>query len=174
MIRYLNGSIFDSPAQCLVNPVNCVGVMGKGLALDFKRRYPKMFESYVNICKAGELKPGKLVFYTESALSHTICLFPTKIDWRHPSKVEYIESGLLAFVKYYNEWDIKSVAMPHLGCGLGGLSFALHFQPLAEKILGELPIEVLIYGTTKILDSQGHRDSLGEQERNDRGIETNG
>lgn len=101
MIKYINGDIFDSPAQVIVNTVNTVGVMGKGLALAFKQRYPKMFDQYKTVCEKNLLTVGKLMLFYEA--DHWILLFPTKTDWRKPSQLSYIESGLKIFVQIYAE-----------------------------------------------------------------------
>jgi len=144
-ITYRSGNLLDSSMQCLVNPVNTVGVMGAGLAKQFKHVYPHMFETYTRKCKTGALKTGRIMFYRAHEDPHIICLFPTKEHWRSPAKIEHIEDGLKAFVKYYAEWNITSVAFPKLGCGLGGLDWEHHVQPLMSRYLGELPIPVEIY-----------------------------
>ena len=147
MIILKNGSIFDSTADCLVNPVNCVGVMGKGLALEFKHRFPPMFQLYKNVCTEGKLTPGKVAFWRSSvdASLPMICLFPTKNHWRDKSTLSLIETGLHAFVKYSPKLDIKSVAFPKIGCGLGGLDFQLQVYPLMVQYLSDLPMTVEIY-----------------------------
>lgn len=147
MIDYITGNIFDTNAQCLVNPVNTVGVMGAGLALKFKRQYPHMFNMYKLHCNSGTLKVGSLMFYKSSVEKNSkiICLFPTKEHWKNPSKIEYIKLGLQSFVQYYQEWNITSVAFPLLGCGLGGLDWEHEVQPLYIKYLSPLPINVSVY-----------------------------
>lgn len=142
---YITGDILTSSCHCLVNPVNTVGVMGAGLALDFKRAYPHMFEVYKRACDKEQLRPGRIMFYRMKDAEHIICLFPTKQHWRNPSKLEYIENGLRAFTKYYEEWGITSAAFPKLGCGLGGLDWPHHVQPLMERYLGDLNIPIEIY-----------------------------
>ena len=142
MIEYIEGDIFDSPAQVIVNTVNTVGVMGKGLALSFKNRYPDMFESYKKVCEKHQLTIGKLMLHQEA--DHWILLFPTKENWRNPSKPEYIEKGLMKFVNSYAEKHIASIAFPKLGCGNGELDWNL-VKPLMERYLKPLPIDVYIY-----------------------------
>ena len=142
MIEYIEGDIFDSPAQVIVNTVNTVGVMGKGLALSFKKRYPDMFESYKKVCEKHQLTIGKLMLHKEA--DHWILLFPTKENWRNPSKLEYIEKGLMKFVSTYAEKHIASIAFPKLGCGNGELDWNL-VRPLMERYLKPLPIDVYIY-----------------------------
>lgn len=144
MIQYIKGDIFDSPAQTIVNPVNCKGVMGAGLAKQFKERYPYMYYTYRKACDANLLKPGKLMLHR--AEDHWILNFPTKDDWRNTSEIRYIESGLQKFVQTYQAHGITSVAFPPLGCGLGGLDFSL-VKLLFEKYLSSLPIDVYVYCT---------------------------
>lgn len=143
MIRYLEGDIFKSPAQTIVNTVNTVGVMGKGIALAFKERYPEMFEEYKRKCEKKELTTGKLMIWN-NAPDHKILLFPTKEHWRSPSKIEYIEKGLEAFSKKYLDMGITSIAFPKLGTGNGGLKWE-DVQPVMEKYLKPLVIDIYIY-----------------------------
>lgn len=142
MIEYIEGNIFNSPAQVIVNAVNTVGVMGKGIALEYKKRYPEMFDAYKEACDKKLLETGKLMLYY--APDHWILLFPTKKHWRSPSKLEYIESGLDKFVHTYAEKGITSIAFPRLGCGNGELEWD-DVRPLMEKYLKPLPIDVYIY-----------------------------
>lgn len=142
MVTYIEGNIFSSPAQVIVNTVNTLGVMGKGLALSFKKRYPGMFEVYRRTCERKQLTIGKLMLYY--APDHWILMFPTKENWRNPSKLEYIEAGLQKFVSTYAQKNITSIAFPKLGCGNGGLSWDA-VKPLMEKYLKPLPIAVYIY-----------------------------
>lgn len=144
-ITYIDGDIFSSSATCIINPVNTIGVMGAGLALEFKKRYPHMFQVYTKHCKSGALQVGRIMFYRAVGDDRIICLFPTKDDWRQPSKLDYIDRGLKAFCRHYQEWEIQSVAFPKLGCGLGGLDWEHHVQPMMERHLGELPIDISIY-----------------------------
>ncbi len=142
MIEYIEGDIFDSPAQVIVNTVNTVGVMGKGLALSFKQRYPEMFDRYKIACEKHLLTIGKLMLFYEA--DHWLLLFPTKENWRNPSKLEYIEKGLNKFVQTYAEKNITSAAFPRLGCGNGELDWN-DVKPLMEKYLKKLPIDIYIY-----------------------------
>ena len=142
MIRYVEGNIFDSPAQVIVNTVNTVGVMGKGLALEFKRRYPDMFTKYRIMCEKHQLTIGKLMLVHEP--DHLLLLFPTKENWRNPSRLEYIEKGLMKFVNTYADKNIYSIAFPRLGCGNGELAWE-DVKPIMEKYLSPLPIDVIIY-----------------------------
>lgn len=142
MIEYIEGDIFESPAQVIVNTVNTVGVMGKGLALSFKQRYPQMFEKYKMACEKHQLSIGKLMLFYEA--DHWLLMFPTKENWRNPSKLEYIEKGLMKFVQTYAEKNITSIAFPRLGCGNGELNWS-DVKPIMEKYLKKLPIDVYIY-----------------------------
>ena len=142
MIHYVSGNIFDSPAQTLVNPVNTVGVMGKGLALEFKKRYPKMFEEYKKQCRDGWLYVGSIMLWR--AKDHFVLNFPTKKHWKDPSSLIYVEAGLLSFVNEYESYGVSSIAFPRLGCGNGGLDWKT-VKPVMERYLQELPIDVYIY-----------------------------
>ncbi|NMA34658.1 MAG: macro domain-containing protein [Clostridiaceae bacterium] len=142
MIEYIEGDIFKSPAQVIVNTVNTMGVMGKGLALEFKQRYPEMFAQYRTACEKKQLTIGKLMLWY--APDYWILLFPTKENWRKPSKLEYIEKGLIKFVQTYADKSITSIAFPKLGCGNGELNWD-DVRPLMENYLKNLPIDVYIY-----------------------------
>lgn len=144
MITYAKGSIFDSQAKILVNPVNTVGVMGKGLALQFKQRWPTMFKCYKLACDMGVLEIGDLYAYKGEQGPVILC-FPTKKHWRDPSKVEYIEAGLRYFTETYPLSRLGSIAFPMLGCGEGGLDFDSQVRPLMEQYLNDVPIEVYVY-----------------------------
>jgi len=143
MITYVRTNIFESNAQVLVNTVNTVGVMGKGLAKEFKRLYPDMFKTYQKFCEEGTLTVGKLQVYKTP--NKWILNFPTKANWRHPSKLEYVEQGLQKFVANYERLGVKSISFPMLGCGNGGLSWEDEVKPLMEEYLENLPIEVFIH-----------------------------
>ena len=143
MIKFIkNGNIFDSQVRVLVNPVNVVGVMGKGLALEFKQRWPHMFEIYKERCLNDCFWIGELLLVKEE--DHDILLFPTKRHWRSKAKIEDIEIGLIYFVRDYGKLGIESIAFPMLGCGLGGLAWE-DVKPLMVKYLEKLPIEIEIY-----------------------------
>lgn len=145
MIRFVSGSLFESKARTLVNPVNCKGIMGKGLALEFKRRWPVMYTEYVGHCKSGILKIGRPVLIFSNSDKQVLC-FPTKGDWREPSTCAIVESGLEAMrVLWPNrKASFESIAFPALGCGLGGLEWA-KVKPLFEKHLGDWEIDVEVY-----------------------------
>lgn len=114
-------SIFDSQMQTITCPVNTMGVMGRGLALDFKERYPKYFESYRIACEEGLFIKEGLHLFKNGAIS--ILSFPTKHDWRYPSQIEYIKEGLELLAVHFKWYQITSVSLPALGCGLGQLKY---------------------------------------------------
>lgn len=144
IIYHEGEDLLSSPAHCLVNTVNCVGVMGKGLALQFKQRYgARLMDRYVEVCKAGLLKPGVLQWSPQSD-GHLICNFPTKVDWRNPSRLLWVQDGLTKFVASYEQRGITSVAFPPLGCGNGGLDWE-EVGTMMTHFLRALPIEVHIY-----------------------------
>lgn len=143
MLTYLNISLFDSPAQTLVNTVNTVGVMGKGIALVFKQLYPEMYEQYRELCLANKLDIGKLYIYRTP--NKIIVNFPTKKHWRSRSRVEYIEAGLEEFARTYHKYGISTVSFPQLGCGNGELDWERQVQPIMERYLKDLPIPVYIH-----------------------------
>lgn len=120
-ILLVRGNMLDSGAQALVNPVNCVGVMGAGLALQFKRKFPANFIAYRHACKDGLVRPGKVFIFQDK--EKYIINFPTKRHWRDKSKLEDIDAGLVDMVAQVKRLGIKSVAIPKLGCGLGGLEW---------------------------------------------------
>jgi O-acetyl-ADP-ribose deacetylase (regulator of RNase III) len=156
MLTYVDGSLFQSPARVLVNTVNVVGVMGKGIAKDFKYFFPEMFREYQLRCENKTIDIGKLYLYRGQ--HKWVLNFPTKKHWRQPSKPEYVEAGLKAFVVGYARNGITSIAFPRLGCGNGELDWEEQVRPLMEKHLGRLPIDVFVHhfcGGSKLPE---HRD----------------
>ena len=143
-IQYQKGDIFESKAQVIVNTVNCQGVMGKGLALAFKEKFPDMFAVYQQDCKSRKLRIGRPILYKES--TPWILNFPTKDHWRLPSKLEYLEKGLEFLVAHYKKAGIKSIAFPKLGAQNGKLSWD-EVGPLMAKYLSQLDIDVYVYIT---------------------------
>lgn len=141
-----NENLFDSKMQTLTNTVNCVGVMGAGIALEFKKRYPNMFKKYKEICNKKLLKTGMLQIFKEG--DKLILNFPTKDDWRNSSQMSYLELGLQKLVNTYKDKGITSLAIPQLGCSNGGLDWK-EVKPLMEKYLNQLDIPVEIYVRTK-------------------------
>lgn len=142
-IKVLIGDIFKSKAQTLVNTVNCVGIMGKGLALEFKKRFPDMFKNYEAQCNLGKMKLGEPYLY-KSLIQPWILLFPTKEHWRSVSNIKDIENGLNYLLQYYQQWGITSLAVPPVGCGLGQLDWKIVGKTLYRS-LARLNIPVELY-----------------------------
>ena len=156
MITYMSGDLFQSPAMVLVNTVNTVGVMGKGIALKFKRIYPEMFEAYRNQCEQGNLQIGQLLLYKTP--NKWVLNFPTKKHWRNPSRVEYIEAGLRKLRAHCSEMGFTSIAFPELGCGNGELDFETQVKPLMERYLGNLSVPTFVYLSGLKTDPPEHKD----------------
>lgn len=142
MLIYHRTSIMRSGAQTTVNTVNCVGVMGKGLAAAMKDRHPAMFQAYKAICDRGALEPGKLWLW--KGQDQWVLNFPTKKHWKGPSRLEWVEAGLEKFVETYATRGITEISFPRLGCGNGGLDWD-DVRPLMERYLGNLNIPVYIH-----------------------------
>src|SRR5215475_8581084 len=125
MIEYTTGNLLAADAEALVNTVNCVGVMGKGIALQFKRAYPENYRQYRRACRRGEVQPGRMFVVDTGGVAppRYIINFPTKRHWRGKSRMEDIEAGLKALVDTIRRYDIRSIAVPPLGSGLGGLDW---------------------------------------------------
>jgi len=147
MIHYTTGNLLESKAEALVNTVNTVGVMGKGIALQFKNLFPNNFKKYSDACKYNELKVGQLLVTEEETLltgKKIIINFPTKTNWRLPSEYKYIEDGLQELINIIKEHNIKSVAIPPLGSGNGGLNWN-KVKQILEKQLADVDCEIHIY-----------------------------
>lgn len=140
MIRYARGNLLEAPVEALVNTVNCVGYMGKGIALQFKQAFPANFQAYQEACRLGSVVPGRMLVHDHGLLIQPryIINFPTKRHWRGKSRMEDIESGLVALVEEIRERRIRSIAIPPLGCGLGGLDWN-EVRPRIEAAFAELP-----------------------------------
>ncbi|MEW6087053.1 MAG: macro domain-containing protein [bacterium] len=143
-MEILIGDIFQSKAQTIVNTVNCVGIMGKGIAAEFKKLFPQMFTDYVARCERKELKPGIPYLYKESMFDPQIINFPTKSHWRAASHIEDIEKGLRILSEKYKEWGVESIAIPPLGCGNGQLLWE-SVGPLIYKYVSKWDIPVKLY-----------------------------
>jgi O-acetyl-ADP-ribose deacetylase (regulator of RNase III)/uncharacterized protein YwgA len=143
MVKVLFGDILKSKAQTLVNTVNCVGVMGKGIALKFKERFPDMFNDYVERCNGNEVRLGRPYLY-KRLTSPWILNFPTKGHWRSVSRIEDIVRGLKYLLQHYKEWGITSLAVPPLGCGQGQLEWKI-VGPTLYRYLNQLDIPVELY-----------------------------
>lgn len=144
VITALSGNLLHDDAQALVNTVNTVGVMGKGLALQFKRAFPEVFEQYATACREGRVQPGRIHAVPLRSSDRWVLNFPTKRHWRQRSRIEDIEAGLDDLVLVLAELKITSVAVPPLGCGNGGLDW-VQVHPLIMSKLGELDVDVRLY-----------------------------
>lgn len=146
MIERKSGNMMDSGAEALVNTVNCVGVMGKGVALQMKQAFPDNFTQYERACRAGDMQPGR-VLSIPTALDRPryILNFPTKRHWREKSRLEDIDSGLQSLVQEVMRLGIRTIAIPPLGCGNEGLDWA-DVAPRIEKAFADLPsVRVMVY-----------------------------
>ncbi len=143
-IEYATGDILEANVGAWVNPVNCVGVMGRGLAAQFKRTYPEMFAAYRAAAKAGAVEPGRMhVFALECG--RVVGNSPTKRHWRAKAKLEDVEEGLVALAEVIRTRDLGSIAIPPLGCGLGGLDWEV-VRPMVVGTFSEFPgVRVLVY-----------------------------
>lgn len=146
MIRYTKGDLLSATTEALVNTVNTVGVMGKGIALQFKTRFPQNFKVYHEACKKGTFNTGQVLVVREGDLLHqkTIVNFPTKAHWKADSKYEYISTGLEALKNALLEYNIKSIAIPPLGCGNGGLDWN-RVKIMIEESLSHVDCDIVVY-----------------------------
>lgn len=146
MIKYIKGNLLQAKTHALVNTVNTVGVMGKGIALQFKEQFPANFKAYSDACKNGKIGIGKLFVFEESTLNgkKIIINFPTKTEWYKKSQYSYIEEGLKDLVRIIEEYKLESIALPPLGCGNGGLDWG-KVKALIENYLANLSIEIIVY-----------------------------
>ncbi len=146
MITPAHGNLLNDPAEALVNTVNCAGVMGKGIALQFKQAFPENFKAYEKACKASHVKLGEVLVYETGALvgPKYILNFPTKGHWKTPSRIEDIQSGLKDLVAKVRQLNIQSIAIPPLGCGLGGLCWE-DVQPLILDAFRDVAVDVHLY-----------------------------
>lgn len=147
MIILAKGNLLRSGADILVNTVNCEGFMGKGIALQFKKAFPENYKAYESECRKGNVAPGRVFLFSTGNLIPPLYIvnFPTKKRWRENSKLEYISSGLEDLVRVLKELDVSSIAVPPLGCGLGGLKWSA-VRPLIERAFSELPnLDVFLF-----------------------------
>lgn len=147
MIEVTRGDLLNADAEALVNAVNCVGVMGRGIAAQFKRAYPKNFTAYQQACKRHDVQPGRMLIVETGQLANPrwVINFPTKRHWRDNSRIDDIDAGLAALVAEVRRLGITSIAVPPLGCGLGGLDWAA-VRPRIEQAFGALPdVTVLLF-----------------------------
>lgn len=143
-VEIRNGDMFREGASVLVNTVNCVGVMGAGVALAFKTKYPDMFKEYKKLCAQGVIRPGKPFVWEQELLGITIINLPTKDDWRNPSTLEYIELGIAFLYDFLKDRGAIKVALPALGCGHGKLDFSIVSKMIMDK-LGGLEAEIILF-----------------------------
>lgn len=148
MVQYTRGNLLKPPhAEALVNAVNCVGVMGRGIAAQFKRTYPENFRAYEAACKRKEVVPGRMFVFATGQITNPrfILNFPTKHHWRDQARIEDIEIGLATLVVEVQTRSIKSIALPALGCGLGCLDWQ-DVYPLIERAFSAMPdVHALVY-----------------------------
>jgi O-acetyl-ADP-ribose deacetylase (regulator of RNase III) len=147
MIQLTKGDILTAKTEALVNTVNCVGVMGRGIALQFRKAFPGNFKAYKKACDNKQVQPGKMFIYDLNRLDrpHFIINFPTKQHWKNKSRIEDIKSGLVDLVSVVQQQQIHSIAIPPLGCGLGGLNWD-EVRPLIFEALKSLPeVDVLLF-----------------------------
>jgi len=162
MIRLGSGNIFESKADALVNTVNTVGVMGKGIALQFKERFPNNYEAYRKACKGHAVEVGSMFVTEVNQIEGPswIINFPTKQHWKGASKYEFIESGLEDLVRLINELGIKAIAIPPLGAGHGGLEWA-KVKPMILEALSDLPIDIELFEPSFQPTIEIRKDSVG-------------
>ncbi|HET6456108.1 MAG TPA: macro domain-containing protein [Armatimonadota bacterium] len=138
-----DADLFVIQADAIVNPVNCKGVMGKGIALEMKKRYPRSYRAYKAACEWSHLRPGVLLYVAGQGGERSVVHFPTKDHWTQPSRLEWIQAGLEDLQRHYAAWGLKSIAMPQLGCGLGGLNWD-DVRPLFFAALEPEPLKVIV------------------------------
>jgi O-acetyl-ADP-ribose deacetylase (regulator of RNase III) len=156
MIHYTTGDLLQDSAEAIVNTVNCVGVMGRGIALQFKKKFPDNFKAYEKACKQGEVMPGRMFVYKTTDLfgPKFIINFPTKRHWKGKSRMEDIEDGLNDLVRILQQNHIQSIAIPPLGSGLGGLDWQAVKKSINNKLANLEGIEIKIYEPSNIADSK--------------------
>jgi O-acetyl-ADP-ribose deacetylase (regulator of RNase III) len=155
MIEYKNGDILKEYTEALVNTVNCVGVMGRGIALQFKNSFPDNYKAYKEACDRSEMQPGKMFVFNTGYLTNPkyIINFPTKRHWKGKSRIEDIEAGLKSLVDTIIQYNIKSIAIPPLGSGLGGLNW-IDVKPIIELELNSLKsVHIVVYEPNGAPDS---------------------
>jgi O-acetyl-ADP-ribose deacetylase (regulator of RNase III) len=148
MIELAQGDLLDARTEALVNAVNSVGVMGKGIALQFKATFPEMFQSYAKACREGNVAPGRMHVFDrgeKSDMPRWIINFPTKRHWREPSRLDDVVAGLKELAIEIRRLGINSIAIPSLGCGFGGLDWR-EVRPLIERTFEDFPrVRVLLF-----------------------------
>lgn len=163
-ITFKTGDLFLDKSEALVNTVNCVGVMGKGVALEFKRIWPENYQVYKQACDAKQLRPGQMLIFEiknlfEKAEPKFIVNFPTKDHWKSKSKLEYISEGLDALASDIKKYQIKSIALPPLGCGNGGLDWNIVRPMIVDRLSKLVDVNVSIYGPLEAKDDPEYVDT---------------
>lgn len=155
MVELKRGDLLKQDAEALVNTVNCVGVMGRGIALQFRKAFPENYKVYAAACKRGEVQSGSMLVFETHQLTNPryIINFPTKRHWRDKSRIIDIECGLEALIREVLDRGVSSIAIPPLGCGLGGLKWS-EVRPRIERALGKVPdVQVWLFEPEDIMNS---------------------
>jgi O-acetyl-ADP-ribose deacetylase (regulator of RNase III) len=162
MIRYAKGNLLDAPVEALVNTVNEVGVMGKGIALMFRDAFPENTRAYVAACKAKEVRVGRVLLVENHDLTgpRWIINFPTKRHWRHPSKMEWVRDGLDDLARVLAAKGIRSVAIPPLGCGQGGLEWDMVRREIEARLACLLDVDAIVYEPTDTYQNSPKRSGV--------------
>ncbi|KKR00036.1 MAG: Appr-1-p processing domain protein [Candidatus Woesebacteria bacterium GW2011_GWB1_39_12] len=154
-MKFVHGNIFDSDCDILVNTINCVGVMGKGVALECKKRFPQNFKEYWKACKDEQIHPGEIFIFQENG--KTIINLATKNHWKNSSRLEWVEKGTIALARLLRASGGSTIAIPPLGCGNGNLKWQ-DVRPILEKYLSDIPdVEICIFEPESEISS---RDSI--------------
>lgn len=163
MLRFIEGNLLESNADVLVNTVNTVGVMGKGIAVQFKEQFPGNYSSYLKATKSDDLKPGHILVVQDQSLrlgSKTIINVATKLHWRQTSKYSYVESGLIKIREYLEEHKPKSIAIPPLGCGNGGLEWIKVEEMIFRHLSSVKDVEIIVYKPSKSIKEALQRSDI--------------
>lgn len=142
-LKFIKGNVFNVPAQVVVNTVNCVGVMGAGVAKNYKQLYPNAFLAYKRACSSGQMQIGKILAQNLPDGKIGLCV-PTKEDWRNPSQLDWIIIAIYRIKEFCIKYKIKSIAVPPLGCGNGGLDFHSQVRPLMVEMWDSLETEIIV------------------------------
>lgn len=158
MIEYKHGDILREDAEALINTVNCMGIMGRGIALQFKNAFPENFKAYAKACKQNEVQPGKMFVFETGQLTNPLYIinFPTKRHWRGKSRIEDIETGLKALVDTINKYNIRSIAIPPLGSGLGGLDWSIVKSRIEDALQILTDVRIIIYESNGVKEKITH------------------
>ncbi len=143
MIREVRADLFDLGVDCYAHGCNIQGIMNAGIAKAFRERYPAMYKEYKGYCRTGNFHPGEVHFYRATDRQPHVINIATQFDMKSSARLEYIEQGLLLIEKCYPEWKINSLAMPHIGCGLGSLKWG-DVKEVVKKVFGTSDLEVLV------------------------------